>query len=313
MQGERLPDISVNVFCRNEADRIAACIGSVADAAAGLRISLTVIVNGSTDGSAAAAAHAARAHRLAASVYTIRYGDKSNAINQSLGPLRRPAGLYVFLDGYSIISPHSFTGFAGALARAPHAVAATGVAGNGRTMKLATAETLSQGGRLHGQLHALRPDFIDRMQAAGLRLPIGLYRGDGLLGSMACHNLDPIGQPWDGHRIAGVAEATYAIPQLCPLRPADIARQWHRKVRQMRGRLENEAIRSIIYTHGYQGLPDDADAMIAGWLAGRRPPRVSLADRPFMALALRQIAHGRRPAPADLKAGLFALHDPIQA
>jgi hypothetical protein len=313
MQDGSVPDVSVTVFCRNEVQRIGACIGSVAAAAEGLRTSLTVIANGSTDGSAAAAAQAARAHGLASTIYTIRTGDKAHAINQSLGPLRRPAGLYVFVDGYCIISPAAFTSFIRALADAPHALAATGVSGNGRTMKRATAETIAQGGLLHGQLHALRPGFIDRMAAGGLRLPIGLYRGDGLLGSMACHALDPVGHPWDGHRIAGVAEATYAIEELSPLRPSHISRQFRRKVRQMRGVLENAAIRAIIYTHGYQGLPEYADDMITGWLARGGRPEFGVGDWPFMALAMRQIARGTRPAARDLQATVFATTGPSPA
>jgi hypothetical protein len=168
-------------------------------------------------------------------------------------------------------------------------------------MRAATAETLTQGGRLHGQLHAFRPAFLDRLTEAGLRLPVGLYRGDGLLGSMACHNLDPRHVAWDGHRIAGAQAATYCIPQLSPLRPGDIRRQFRRKIRQMRGRLENAAISAIIYEHGYQGLPGHADDMIAAYLQTHPVPAVSLPDRTFMALALRQHARARRPDPDSLR------------
>ena len=73
----------------------------------------------------------------------------------------------------------------------PHAMAVSGAAINGRTMRLATAETLSRGGKMHGQLHAFRPDFLDRMVARGIKLPVGLYWGDGLLGSMTAYNLNP--------------------------------------------------------------------------------------------------------------------------
>ena len=140
-----------------------------------------------------------------------------------------------------------------------HAMASTGVCLNGRTMRLATRRTLEEGGVLHGQLHALRPDFLDRMVARGIRLPIGMYWGDGLMGSMAAHNLDAMGAPWDNRRIVGVAEAGYEIPQLSVRSPGDIRRQLRRKSRQMRGKLQNLALRDVIYRLGYEGLPANAD------------------------------------------------------
>ena len=292
-------DVSVTVFCQNEAARIGTCIASIAAAVRPLRAGLTIIVNGSTDASAQRAHEAARTHDLPARVFVIPHGDKANAINRSFYALRQSARLHVFLDGYVVIGPRSLLALGRALADTPHALAATGVAGNGRTMKAATAHTLRHGGQLHGQLHAFRPAFLDRLTGAGLRLPVGLYRGDGLLGSMTCHALDPR-LAWDSHRIRGAAEATYDIPLLSPFKPADIARQCRRMVRQMRGRLENAAITSIIYAGGYAALPADADDMIAAWLAAGGTPVASLAERPFMALALRQHARARRPDAAAL-------------
>jgi hypothetical protein len=75
----------------------------------------------------------------------------------------------------------------------------------------------------------------------------------------------------------------------------DLRRQFNRKVRQMRGRLENAAIRGIIYQHGYEGLPAYSDDMIRSFLAAHEMPRVPLADRPFMALAKRQIGKAAKP------------------
>jgi len=300
-------DISVVVFCQNEAARIGACLSSIAAAGRGFRLGITVIANGSTDGSLARALATVHATRLPARLYAIAHGDKSNAINHSFYALRQSARLHVFIDGYAVIAPDAFSGFAAALSGNKHAVAATGVSGNGRTMKTATEETLRDGGRLHGQLHAFRPAFLDRLTQAGLRLPIGLYRGDGLLGSMACHDLAPLENPWDGHRIKGTVEATYEIPALSVFRPRDIARQMRRRVRQMRGRLENAALQGIIYSQGYAALPEYADDMITDWLAAGGQPQASLTEQPFMHAALRQVARRARPPASALQPVL--VHD----
>jgi glycosyltransferase involved in cell wall biosynthesis len=294
-------DISVTVFCQNEAARISACLASIAAAGRLMRLDVTVIANGTTDASISRAQKTLADKNLSGRIYSIAHADKSNAINHAFYTVRVPARMHVFMDGYAIIAPDSFRGFATMLSSHQEAVAATGIAGNGRTMRAATEETLQQGGRLHGQLHAFRPSFIDRMIDAGLFLPIGLYRGDGLLGSMACHDLDPLRNPWENHRIKGTAEAVYKIPRLSPFRPRDIARQARRKVRQMRGRMENAALTRIIYQHGFGGLPEFADDMLTSWLATGASVPVSRAERPFMRLALRALQTTPRPRTENLQ------------
>jgi glycosyltransferase involved in cell wall biosynthesis len=302
-------DVSVTVFCHNEAARIAACLSSIAAAGRHMRIGITVIANGTTDRSIDRAQDAFRKNNLAGRIYSIAHADKSNAINHSFYTLRQPARLHVFVDAYATIALDSFRGFATMLSSHQEAVAATGIAGNGRTMQAATEETLRQGGRLHGQLHALRGSFIDRLTAAGLRLPIGLYRGDGLLGSMACHDLDALKNPWENYRVKGTVEAVYQIPRLSPFRPGDIARQFRRKIRQMRGRMENAALSAIIYRDGFSALPTSADDMLADWLAGGGSVPVSRAERPFMELARRGVRKAQLPPSADLEPTLVHAGD----
>jgi hypothetical protein len=291
---------NVAVFCQNEAARIGQCIASIAQAIGNRRALVTVVVNGTTDDSAAVAWQAARAHGVPIEIWRIPHGDKSNAIDQFLYKLRMPARMYFCVDGYVKIGPRSFEGLAAGLADRPAAVAATGIAINGRTMPTSREEILELGGKLQGQLHALRPEFIERMVAQGISLPIGLYRGDGLLGSMASHDLDAIGTQWDPSRVVGVAEATFEIPTLSPFVPRDLRRQFRRKVRQMRGHLENAAIKTVIYRRGFAALPAYADEMIATYLGEHGVPPTPLADKPFMLLALRQHRAARRAEPASL-------------
>jgi glycosyltransferase involved in cell wall biosynthesis len=294
-------DWNVAVFCRNEQASIGNCIESIARAGARRRMLVTLIINGSTDSSAAVALSAARDCGASLAVYAIPHGDKANAMNRFYYELRDSADYYFFVDAYARISPTALTELESCLANRPEITAATGVATNGRTMRLNSAATLAWGGHLHGQLHALRRDFVDRMVARGIRVPIGLYCGDGLVGSMAMHDLDPLHIEWKTQRIGGSPGATYEIPMLSPFRVNDLKRQFHRKVRQMRGRLENLAIRDIVYKAGYEGLPEYADDMILQYLASNQLPRTTALSRPFQALALRQIQASRRPDPQRLR------------
>jgi glycosyltransferase involved in cell wall biosynthesis len=239
-------DWNVAVFCRDERWSIARCIDSIADASIDRRALVTLIVNGSSDDSAERALTAAKRRGMPIALYTIRHGDKANAINRFYYELREPSRFYFFVDAYVKIGPEALAAMEVCLLERPDAIAATGVAMNGRTMVRHIEATLNHGARFHGQLHALRPNFIDRLVARGIRVPIGLYYGDGLIGSMAMHDLDPVHIEWDQTRIAGHAAASYEIPVLSPFRVRDLKRQFQRKVRQMRGRLENLAIRDIV-------------------------------------------------------------------
>jgi hypothetical protein len=306
-------DWNLAVFCRNERWSIANCIDSIADASQSRRALITLIVNGSSDDSAEQALLAAERRGIAIAVWTIPHGDKANAINRFFHELREPARHYFFIDAYAKIGPRSLSVMETLLAENPHAVAATGIAVNGRTMSRDSARTLAGDAQLHGQLHALRPDFIDRLVARGLLLPIGLYYGDGLVGSMAMHDLDPVYVEWDPARIARSPDATYEIPELSMFRLRDIRRQFQRKTRQMRGRLQNLAIRHIVYERGYEGLPDNADAMVMTYLSRHGRPAVALADRAFQALALRQIEAARPPDAAALCPLLLRRLEPVPA
>ena len=282
-------DWNVAVYCANEAARLKACLQSVTAALNGTASRVTVIVNGSRDSSLAIAHDFAHAEP-SVEVFDIAQGDKSNAINAFYYQLRSPARFYAGVDGYVTVAPSAFQAMGHCLLTDAHANAVSGVATNGRTMSQATAQTLQTGGQLHGQLHALRADFIDRIVARGIRLPVGLYRGDGLLGSMAAHNLDPVNTAWDNTRIPGAAEASYEIPVLSLVRAADWRRQFRRSVRQSRGVLENAAIKSIIYASGYEALPRDANAMICHYIEQYGTPRPALPQRLFQYLALRELS-----------------------
>lgn len=301
-------DWQVGVFGHNEATRIGQCIASIAHAAQGQRVLATVLLNGTTDDSAAVALQAAEACSLPIQVYRIGHADKSNAINHFFHDLRVQAGGYCCVDAYVVIGPDTLAGFARTLASRQEVRLATGIAINGRSEMLSVEKSLTVGGVVHGQLYAPQRQFIERLTQQGIRLPLGLYRGDGLLGSMAAHDLDPLTRPWDSKRVVGVREATYEIQSLSPFSLRDVRRHLRRSVRHMRGRLENAAIQRIIYAGGYMALPQHADDMIRAFLAEHGPLATPLLDRPFMSLALRDTRRARPADPASLVPALIARH-----
>jgi glycosyltransferase involved in cell wall biosynthesis len=288
-------DWSVAVFARNEERSITRCLEALEVACECQEILCTVLVNGSTDRTKELALKCVQNCKIRIEVLEIKYGDKSNAWNAFIYDCKPEADLYFFVDSYIAVQPKSLRRLAAVLEAGNGLNAATGVPTRGRSASMIAGDMLRSGG-MHGSLHALPCHFVQRIVKNRYRLPKGLYRGDGLIGSMAMHDLDPLGHPWRPDLVAVVSEATWDQRVLSVLRPSDLARHWRRNVQQARGRLEIAAIKSIIYRNGYGALPDSADDMIKKWLS--QIPEIERRKYhrdPFTRLALRRIQRGERP------------------
>lgn len=289
------PEWDIAVFAVNDRAVIERALTSVKNGIAGRHAHLTLLLNGTTDDTAAVAQD--QAYRdIPMSIYLFRAADKANALNWYMHELRRPANTYFFIDAYSRLEAGALDALAGALRDQPQAWLASGIWTNGRSARHQAARTL-QGGLVNGGLFAMRRGFADRFADRGLRLPTRLYRGDGLLSSMANHSLDPR-NPWDTTRIVGVADARFEILPFSPFRWRAVRQAFRREVRQARGAMENAAIKSIIYEGGYEALPEDSNRMIADWLRTGPPRPASLRGRAFAALAERQM-RDMAPLPAE--------------
>lgn len=271
------------VFARNEAAAIADCLRALARAGHGADLEVSLVLNGSTDASAAIAAEALRETGQRGRVWTIAEPDKANAINQFIHALRPPAETCFFVDAYAAVAPDALAWLHAALAAHPRAQAAAALPSTGRSARRLRRAMLREPG-LHGSLFALRGAFLDRMAAQGLRLPLGFYRGDGLIGSLVMHDLDATGGGWRTERLVLEPRATWRVTPGRPWRPADLRRHWRRLVQQGRARLQWPAIRAAIYRGGFTALPADADAHVLRWIEAA-PPRGLWRD-PFAALAL---------------------------
>ncbi len=281
----------VAVFAANEAKTIKSCVMAIDQACRGYASRISVILNGTTDNSRSVL-EAIHTHNACLQVYSIGIADKSNAINDFIYYLRdREASAHFFIDGYVTINSNALRSLADALAADPHAYIASGFPLSGRNAKAIANEIRSGRRGVRGNLFAMRPAFADRIVAAQLRLPIYLYRGDGLLGAMAKHDLDPfINRPWDETRVIEAVDATYTFRPLSPFRWRDVQRQYRRVVRQVYGRIENEAIKEIIYQKGYAALPVNISEATVEWLRRNRPPIPrSLAERFVTRQALKKV------------------------
>ncbi len=295
--------VSVAIFGRDEAEHIGACLHAVAVAGKATQASLhvTVLLNGSRDASADVAAAAIRESGLEARLYSIPHADKTNAINQYLHALRPRAALHVFVDAYATVRSDALAWLSLRLAEHPAAQAAAAMPSEGRSAAAMRAEMHRHPG-LHGSLFALRGSFVERLAVAKIRLPVGLYRGDGLLGAMVMLDQDAASGGWLTERLILVPEASWAAPAWQPWRWRDVQRHLQRKLRQGRARLEWAALRPLIYRDGFAALPRDAGQMVMAGFGSGKPHRApSFWRDPFASVALARIRQsGPPPAPEAL-------------
>jgi hypothetical protein len=289
-------DFDIAVYAVNEAATIEACITSIDRACAVRHGHIKVLLNGTTDHTVSILDKMRLTHAKL-TVYSFPIADKANAINSFLYDLRQAdSSAYFGVDAYTKIGFGSLDALMDALAAQPEALIASGVSINGRSARLQAERTIA-GGAVNGQLYAMRPSFVNRIVAARLRLPLELYWGDGLLGSMAAHDLDAVKNPWENRRVIGVSNAPFEITPLSIFRWGDIQRQYKREIRQARGRIQTEAIKSLIYQGGYRALPPNANDMMLEWLKTNRVRFQSLRNNFFTYVALRQVYATERVRP----------------
>jgi hypothetical protein len=294
-------DWSIAVFARNEERRIADCLAALSIAIEGARAHVTVIVNGASDGTVAKACLGLRDVPAAWAVHFIPYGCKSHAMNLFIHDLRPRARIYIFMDATIFVEPAALRALADGLESRSGCDGVSGIPVNGRGAARMRRDAM-QSSRLFGQLFAVRAGLLDTLVARGRRLPIGLYRCDGLFAGYICHETDGVSHRERANRIATIPDARWRIRPISALDPRDVRVGFNRLIRQARGRLENQAWNTILWTQGFGALPTFADDMIREWLKTSRPEFEPFPARLFTWLALRRIRRGRRPLAADLMA-----------
>lgn len=260
-------DIVIAVFAHNEAGRIAMCIESLPLGQAG--IAIHVIVNGSSDASAAIARSYADAHPNL-HVHDWPERGKARSWNRFVFEVLDDfAPVHVFVDGDAQVLPGSIAALVETLTRDRQAQAASALPMNGRLGRVyRRAMALEHG--LFGDLYALRGAFLARMKETGTRLPEDLVGDDGLLAALAKCDLGKE-ESWDDARVAVCAEAGFLCEPVRLARPASWLMQIRRMGSYSRRHFQNLMISTIMERHGPAGLPSNLASIYSRHLPAMRP------------------------------------------
>ena len=200
-------------------------------------------------------------------IWHLALADKAHAWNQYLEVIWPGAGLAFFVDGYVRLWPATIERIARHVRACPDAIGGTGVPTVGRSAAAATRAMLESGG-IQGNCFCITGPTLLQMRQSGFRLPLGLYRGDAMIGAVLAYRLDPAKNQWDSKRaVPVVPTASWDMKAARLWRPADWRAMLRRRDRQAQGELENLAMREHLTLRRQppQALPATAAELVLGW------------------------------------------------
>ncbi|UVI39455.1 glycosyltransferase family A protein [Qipengyuania spongiae] len=255
--------ILICVLAHNEECLIGACLDSLP--LGDPSIAVAVVVNGSTDGTAAIVRrYESRGVRL------VEYseGGKARSWNRFMLDEAPRAETFVFVDGDARLLPGSVEALARCLRDHPGANAAAGMPRNGRRAA-EYRQLLCKDGGLFGDLYALSGAFVERLRASGLRLPEDLVGDDSLIGALAHTDLGGDAD-WDDARVIACEGAGF----LCEpntIHPASLRMQSKRMVSYAVRHFQNRMISAIMRETGPHDIPSRMADIYEAWLPRLRP------------------------------------------
>lgn len=284
------PSICIAVLAHNEEARIAACLNSLP--LGEKDVAIHVLVNGSSDATAAIAGGVAAATRNVR-VHLYREGGKARSWNRFLfDDLNAYHDTHIFVDGDAEIVPGSIKALNLALKQKPQINAVSGLPMNGRNMARYQQVMRREHG-LFGDLYAMRGDFLARMKQSGIRLPDDVIGEDGLICAMAKTDLADESQ-WNDDRVAVCEGAGFLCTPVSALSPKSWRMQYRRMINYSVRHYQNAMISRIMRDTGPKGLPRLLSDIYRRELLGMQPrvrPELFWFDR----LALKRMAQAVEP------------------
>ena len=201
-------------------------------------------------------------------VWVIEFGDKANAWNSYFHRIWDGQSIAFFMDGYVGLRSGSIELLGSALERESQSVGGCGVPSGSNSSDKLAEKMLAEGG-FHGNFCAIKGSVIETIKRRGIRIPLGMYRTDSLVGAWLAFGLDPSTNNWDIGRLLVVSEVTWDTPVKKWWRYSDIKSAISRKVRQSRGDLENTAVRYFLGKKKMlpEALPSDVWRLVSSWVA----------------------------------------------
>lgn len=270
MAPERNRPLSVAILAHNEADRISATLAALVEAGLNRPDDRAhVIVNGSTDGTAALVAkHAATDPRV--QLHDLPFGDKSHAWNYYVYSVAPAEPHHIFLDGDVKPAPGAFEHLWRKLEESPEALATSALPKGGRRSESWAGKILQNHG-LPGNLYALKNSTLATLKARRFFLPVGFVGDDTILRWILLRGLDPKTPPQN--RFIQPSKDAFFEYESFPLGSAAGLRALYKRQRRYSRRdLETALLTDRLAKGGIEALPRYASELYkdARWTTTKR-------------------------------------------
>ena len=291
---------SVALFAYNEERTILASLAGLLASADNHPVAIHVLANGCRDHTESLVRDFAARHPMVR-LHVLERADKANAWNHYVHELAPDAEVHFFTDGDVTVSPEALEALAVSLEANPRLSAVGAMPTSGRSRE-AWCRRMVRNGTLAGNLYALRGDFIERVRAAGLRLPVGFIGEDFLVSLLVREDIGEAeaeaeaAQP----RLSFNRHAGFAFRSLSPRRPRDWLTYWRRKQRYRLRGYQFSLLAAWIHQRGWGDLPATVEQLYA-W--PERLPALSWYGREtiFAWFALRHMARRRRKTEREAR------------
>lgn len=200
-------------------------------------------------------------------VWYISVADKGNAWNQHIHTIWQQDLDAVYIDGYVRISRDAIAALSKTLADNPTALGTSGlptVGASARTLQ----QTMRTEGGFHGNLCAIKASALAQLRGRGIRIPLGMYRVDSIMGAFLSFGLDNTVHPWDPFRyLPTTTDARWECDEKKWYRWQDIVAWLNRRKRQIRGAFENAAVKYYLADSKRlpETLPDNVHELVLTW------------------------------------------------
>jgi glycosyltransferase involved in cell wall biosynthesis len=265
----------VAIFAHNEERRIAGCINSLPLASDAFDFHL--LVNGTTDRTMEIARDLTE-NLSNFHTHILPTGGKARAWNHFIDALfHEAASACLFVDGDAEVMPGSFEAMVSTLVAQPHANAVNAMPVTGRKQAEYRQGIVVDHG-MFGALYGLSGDFVRRLKASNVRLPLDLIGDDGLIAALAKTNLGPESD-WHKERIANCPAAEFAFEEADWRVPTTWRLQFRRMINYSVRRYQNIVISAVMRGPGPGALPKAMrDAYPTHWHLFDIRPKYALFD-----------------------------------
>ena len=214
-------------------------------------------------------------------IWNIPVGDKGNAWNQHIHAIWQRDMDAIYIDGYVRVTKAAISAISKTLAINAPSLGTSGLPTIGPSAGKLRYKMQTEGG-FHGNLCSIKSVALEQMRNRNIRIPLGIYRVDGLMGAFLSFGLNNTLHTWDPFRFVPLTtDASWVCDEKKWYHFRNIIAWKNRRDRQARGDIENAAIKYHLTELKClpEALPENISKLVSTWSNSRPSEALTLINR----------------------------------